>query len=202
MHLPTTLTSASTSSLLLLAALASQTTATCYPKGFQFGELGGTFAPSADVPHVLDAINRFCHKVDGSVYYRNTPSWKACADMPAVSPERGGKRPDCGAQCLKDCLSGMGTGFAGSTEECRTRCGVDNKCDALARSVNHVEFEIRHDSPENEAYMADFGSCREALYREVSGCREGSGSYNSWQGFWYRIDPNPGVCGGSRGEII
>lgn len=109
-------------SILIVSVLPTLTSATCYKTGLQFGELRGRFDKKADLDTVNAMVDTFCGRVDGTVYYPDTNSWKACANTDVV---RGvGENAICGQNCRDSC-SFIGAGGRGSGEMAQGLCAAN-----------------------------------------------------------------------------
>jgi hypothetical protein len=57
---------------------------------------------------------------------------------------------------------------------------------------NRIDWDIKYDGDGTDSRTLTFETCQEAFEAELAGCEHGSDQNHD--GFWFRIDPNPGKC--------
>jgi hypothetical protein len=168
----------------------------CYSAGelkskfLKFSDLHGSKStPNSEVS--LD-ITSTCSMAAGHIL-KPGEVWTRCSEWAATTSG------DCLGDCIDSCTST--STFPGSTAladqmsagictaSCPSRCsGVVDKVESTG--TNRIDWAIKNEGSADATI--DFQKCSDALNTEVGGCD--SGSEQSHDGFWYRIDPNEGKC--------
>jgi hypothetical protein len=168
----------------------------CYGSGelkskfLKFENLHGSgHTPNSEVS--LD-ITSTCSMAAGRVL-KPGEVWTRCSEWAATTSG------DCLGDCIDSCTPP--TTFPGSTAladqmsagictaTCPSQCkGVVDKVESTG--TNRIDWAIKNEGSADATI--DFQKCNDALNTEVGGCD--SGSEQSHDGFWYRIDPNEGKC--------
>jgi hypothetical protein len=66
--------------------------------------------------------------------------------------------------------------------------------EGLEDKGNRINWEIKYDGDGTEDRILTFETCKKAFEAELEVCQYGSDGVHD--GFWFRIDPNPGKCPG------
>lgn len=168
----------------------------CYGSGelkskfLKFENLHGSgHTPNSEVS--LD-ITSTCSMAAGRVL-KPGEVWTRCSEWAATTSG------DCIGDCIDSCTPP--STFPGSTAladqmsagictaSCPSRCsGVVDKVESTG--TNRIDWAIKNEGSADATI--DFQKCSDALNTEVGGCD--SGSEQSHDEFWYRIDPNEGSC--------
>ena len=137
-------------------------------------------------------ITKTCLMASGHVL-KTGGVWTRCSEWAQTTSG------DCEGDCSDSCNS-LST-FPGSTAladqmsaglctaSCSSRCkGVVNT--GKETITNCIDWAIKNEGSSDATI--DFQACSDALNAELGGCD--SGSEHSHGSFWYRIDPNAGIC--------
>lgn len=190
MHAFTTLSTLAISAILSHAAALPATSPAnplllrrngCYSGGLAFDELHGD---ETDTQEVVNDINTTCQLADGVVLAPGA-SWTHCSEW-AFS-----RYNDCWEECEDGCAAMASSGARGAEGAAATcSAGCDPNCGGRETGTNHIYWEIKNEGSADATIT--WGACNAALNTELGGCS--TGSEQSHDGFWYRIDPNDGSC--------
>lgn len=152
----------------------------CYSGGLAYTELHGD---ETDIQEVYNDINTSCQLVSETPLGPGA-SWTHCSEWAFE------RYNDCYETCIDGCSNVGSGGRGGDMASAGCSAGCDPNCGGTETGTNHIWWEVKNEGS-GEATVS-YDACIAALNMEVGGCS--TGSEQSHDGFWYRIDPQDGNC--------
>ena len=189
MHAPTSISALTLVALFTSAAALPATSPSgpllyrrngCYTSGLAFANLHGD---STDTQEVVNDIDTTCNLVANTALAPGE-SWTHCSEWASSTYN------DCYETCLDGC-SAVGSGGRGADmASALCSAGCDPNCGGIETGTDHIFWEVKNEH-DVEATIT-WEVCSAAFNTELGGCA--SGSEQSHDGFWFRIDPEVGGC--------
>ncbi|KAK5166912.1 uncharacterized protein LTR77_007641 [Saxophila tyrrhenica] len=134
---------------------------------------------------VINDIDTHCQLVSGSIVKPGS-GWEDCSEWAYQKATLG-----CELDCNHSCIDEEGVDQYTCEQDCYAECPLEDQFPYR----NHIDWEIKHDGDGDDTHTISYDSCMAGFKNIVDtmGCT--LGGEQNYDGFWFRIDPNPGACG-------
>lgn len=164
---------------VLSAALPQVNALGCYSGGLNYDGLHG--GNQDNYREVADDINTTCNMVANKEFRTGEPGFTRCSQWAKTRSDH----EDCYDNCVAGC-----NGMTGEKNKILCLAGCDPNCDpGPDGGNNHINWVINLAGPTK---TMTWETCSNAFVKELNGCS--TGSEQDHDGFFFKIDPQDGVC--------